>query len=162
MGLLSVIDTIVDIDGTVADCSHRLWFIEKKPKKFDDFHDNMKHDYPIWTIIKLVMAIRSSGGKIIYCTGRPNSHRQMTIDWLNWCDIGFNEYSPNTGVPFAHGLYMRATNDYRPDIVVKRELYDTILCDGFKPELVLEDRTRCVEMWRSLGLKTLQVAEANY
>lgn len=155
-----MIDTIVDIDGTVADCSHRLWHIEKKSKRFDNFHDIMENDEPIWTIIRLVMAIRLSGGRIIYCTGRPNSHRQMTIDWLNRYNIGFNHLS--AGVPFAHGLYMRASNDYRPDIVVKRELYDMIIRDGFEPELVLEDRTRCVEMWRSLGLKTLQVEKADY
>ena len=57
---------------------------------------------------------------------------------------------------------MRAKNDFRADAEAKSDMYDKMLKDGFKPELVFDDRKSVVDMWRSRGLRCLQVAEGNF
>ena len=57
---------------------------------------------------------------------------------------------------------MRAEGDYRADDVVKGELLDRILADGYHPELVFDDRTRVVNMWRARGIMCAQVAEGDF
>jgi hypothetical protein len=74
--------------------------------------------------------------------------REETIDWLE----AFS-------VPYDH-LRMRAAGDFTPDEEPKRQwigAYDLamILC-------VFDDRTKAVDMWRSLGLTCFQVAPADF
>ena len=59
-------------------------------------------------------------------------------------------------------LYLRADNDFRPDDITKRELYEQIVRDGFKPELVFDDRDQVVKMWRELGLQCYQVRAGDF
>lgn len=153
-------EIIVDIDGTVADCTHRLWLIEKKPKDYNKFHDNCKYDEPIWPIVDMLRTLHRGGANLIYCTGRPISHLEETINWLDGHGLK-NDYI-SSSMSMISGLYMRKAGDHRPDIIVKKELYYQMRKEGWNPSLVLEDRTRCVEMWRSLGLKCLQVEKADY
>ena len=72
---------IIDIDGTIADLSHRLHYIQSTPKEWDAFFDAMGDDAPIPGTRFLVWAL-SSYYTIIYLTGRPNSHRMQTVKWL--------------------------------------------------------------------------------
>ena len=47
-----------------------------------------------------------------------------------------------------------------PAIIVlfrKKEIFEKILTDGFRPQLALDDRDRVVSMWRSIGLPCFQV-----
>ena len=59
-------------------------------------------------------------------------------------------------------LYLRGVGDFREDPVIKSDLYDQILEDGFKPTIVFDDRESVVKMWRGRGLRCLQVAEGNF
>lgn len=53
---------------------------------------------------------------------------------------------------------MRAAGDYRQDAIVKAEILEQILADGYEPFLVVDDRPQVVDMWRSYGIVTLQCA----
>lgn len=44
---------IFDIDGTIADCSHRLHFITGEHKNWDAFYDACLDDAPINDVIKM-------------------------------------------------------------------------------------------------------------
>ena len=46
---------------------------------------------------------------------------------------------------------MRKTGDYRKDTVVKGEMYDQMLADGYEPSMVFDDRPSVIRMWRELG-----------
>ena len=141
---------IFDIDGTLADLSHRLPFIQKKPADWDGFYKAAGDDQPIWPVISLVRALKEAGGhKIIMSSGRSDAIRFLTVEWLR-------KYR----VPFE-AIYMRRHEDHREDSVVKSELLDHILADN--PTLtvggVFEDRQQVVDMYRSRGIKVFQVAE---
>lgn len=88
---------------------------------------------------------------IVFCSGRPDSHRQQTIEWINK-HIFFGE----------HRIFMRKAGDHRPDEKVKEELLGQMREDGLEPFMVFDDRKRVVEMWRRNGLRCLQVAPGDF
>ena len=153
-------DVIFDIDGTLADCSHRLHWIQNKPKNWKAFFAGIPHDQPIRETLaiayNLYHAKDSAGGywnQIIFCTGRPEEHRTATVNWLS-CHLG--DWAKSCP------LYMRPTGDHRPDYEVKAMLMETMLADGFDPKVAFEDRDQVVDMWRRNGLICYQVAKGAY
>lgn len=143
---------IFDIDGTLADCSHRLHFINGEKKYWDSFYVALKDDKSICDIVGLALIIAvHTGHAIILITGRPERTRQATIKWLD-------EY---TGL-WPCKLYMRPDGDHRPDYELKRDIYEREIKDKYDVAGVFEDRQQVVDMWRALGLTCYQVAKGDY
>lgn len=142
---------ICDIDGTVADLRHRLHHIQGKHKDYDKFYDLCAFDALIATTGQVIQSLARDGYLIVFMSGRPDSHRSQTLQWLR-CHLGW------TGP-----LYMRKAGDYRPDHVVKRELYMQMLADlNASTENILcafDDRPSIVALWRNLGITTYQVSD---
>lgn len=141
---------IVDVDNTIADTGHRIHYITNGHKDWDKWHSTAHNDEPINEIVGILDMANHAGIKIVLCTGRDEKCRQDTIDWLNKHEIPYD------------ALYMRKLNDRRDDDIIKFELLEKIYEDGYEPILVLEDRSRVVRMWRSAGLRCLQVAEGDF
>ena len=59
-------------------------------------------------------------------------------------------------------LFMRAEDDFRHDTIVKEEIYRTHIEPFWNVFCVFDDRSTVVEMWRSLGLVCLQVANGDF
>ena len=59
-------------------------------------------------------------------------------------------------------LELRSDTDYRPDYIVKADMLEKFKADGWKPELVFDDRSSVVDMWRSKGLRAVQVAPGDF
>ena len=136
-------DVIVDVDGTVADLSHRRHFLETTPKDYKSFFDSCINDSPRTEIIEKVKKL-SEKFNIFIVSGRPDSHREETTTWLI-----------NNGVPFV-SILMRRASDHRPDTDVKFE----ILRRYFNPnnvEKVFDDRPSVIRMWRENGLSVEDV-----
>ena len=146
---------IFDIDGTLADITHRLHYIKGKhvpggPKPdWDAFHDAMKHDAPICSVIKTAQMV-GQHSDVILTTGRREEWRQETQEWME-----------RHNVPVAE-LHMRQPGDFRPDYIVKREAYEKYVKGYADVVAVFAGRSRVVDMWRSIGLPCFQVAEGNY
>ncbi|NDD85793.1 polynucleotide kinase, partial [bacterium] len=87
---------------------------------------------------------------VIIVSGRDDSCRDVTRKWLEDNYIPYDE------------LHMRKTDDDRDDRIVKKEIFDAWIKDRYNVKFVLDDRNRVVEMWRSLGLKVLQVGEGDF
>ena len=99
-------------------------------------------------VCESVMGILYSLGRhinIILVSGREDKFRPQTLSFLSNNDIQFDE------------LYMRKEGDLRKDTIIKEEIYYKYIKDRYSVLFVMDDRTRIVEMWRMLGLKTLQV-----
>tara|TARA_R100000808_G_C2155495_1_gene168230 strand:- start:6269 stop:6790 length:522 start_codon:yes stop_codon:yes gene_type:complete len=168
-------DIIFDIDGTLLDITHRLHFIKKKPKDWASFRDpkQKRWDEPIMPIINIATALnRVDGNRLIFASGRSEEERLDTVRSLSrwfllegWDKIfnpaDFGEmYEDDPGKVPWHPLYMRAEKDRREDTVVKKELYERMLEDGYKPELTFDDRPSVLRMWRTIpGLKVVDVGE---
>lgn len=131
---------IVDIDGTLALMNGR--------GPFD--WSRVGEDLPNEPVVRLVHAIDLLGDAIIFMSGRMEQSRCQTEMWLN-AQIGF-----------SGPLYMRKDDDFRPDTVVKRELYDNHVKDRYDVIGVIDDRASVCRQWREMGLTCLQVAEGNF
>lgn len=138
---------ICDLDGTLFDASHREHLIRCPEPNWAEFFARCGDDPPKWDVARLVKRL-SVSHHVVYISGRPESVRRETENALARVDL-----PPGP-------LYLRADDDFRPDHVIKREVYETHLRD--RVWLVLEDRSSVVKMWRSLGLTCLQVAEGDF
>lgn len=139
---------IFDIDGTLADCAHRLHHVRTGKKDWKAFSENMDKDKPIPPIVEICKAFYKQDYYILLCTGRNEEHRDKTLAWLE-------KYA----IPF-HELRMRKDSDYRSDVIVKEEM---IHPDEFERILfVVEDRSRVVEFWRKKGILCLQCAPGDF
>jgi hypothetical protein len=143
-------DVIVDLDGTLADCGHRLHHIRAGgAKNWDAFFAACHLDQPHEVVVALVRALKSEH-RLIFCSGRPEKSRAATEAWLE------------RHLGLRGPLYMRGDRDRRGDDIVKRELLARIRADGFAPELAIDDRQRVVDMWRAEGLVCAQVAAGDF
>lgn len=140
---------IFDIDGTIADPSHRLHYILNDPKDWDAFFEACDQDAPIYHMISLCEKL-STYNDIVYVSGRSNTTMKKTWEWL-----------ARHGLPLDP-VYMREAGDHRPDNLVKLDLLDELRADGFDPIMAFDDRNQVVDMWRENGIPCLQVAPGDF
>ena len=141
---------IVDMDGTLTIVGDRLECLNNG--RWDEFYARCLEDLPNEPVVQVVKYLHAAGYQIVFCTGRPDSVSNKTMDQIRVF----------TGIPTReYDLLMRKPGDYRKDTVVKKELVmnHCLLSDIF---LVLEDRDAVVQMWRSLGLVCFQVRDGSY
>ena len=141
---------IVDMDGTLADCSHRVHWIAEKPKNWDMFHHECDKDPVHKHIGVLVNCLSDQDFKIVVVSGRVEATRAKTEAWLRKNFIDF------------HALFMRPDGDYRADDVLKEEILDRDILPVWNPMMALDDRDRVVAMWRRRGVPCLQVAAGDF
>lgn len=137
---------VFDIDGTIADNSHRTKWVEQKPKDWKRYNQTMAQDEPINDILELMEALsRTDDVRIVLCTGREEVYRSITEDWLLRENVPYN------------ALYMRPAKDYRSDSIVKVELLNQIRQDYGEPFMWFDDRDSVVSAIRAQGVRVLQV-----
>lgn len=134
---------IVDVDGTLAHID------ESNPRDVYDA-SRASEDLLDDTVSVIAGMFYNHGYKVIILTGRNAEHREVTEQWLADNGIEYDE------------LYTRLPGDNRKDSIIKEELYRTHVEPRFNVKFVLDDRNQVVDMWRSIGLKCLQVAEGNF
>lgn len=140
---------VVDIDGTIANCEHRIHFINNSNPDWDKFFLECDKDKPIIQNIELVRSLLISY-RVIFCTGRSEVCREKTVQWLE--ENGFNKDT-------YEQLLMRKFSDFRHDVYIKPELLEPF---RDKVSIILEDRDSMVKKWRELGYTCYQVAEGNF
>lgn len=132
---------IVDLDGTVALHQGRL------PYDWDKIPTD-KCDPRMKSIIEQFV---SQSVNIIFLTGRPESARKLTDDWLH-------THFPS----LTYTLFMRDNNDFRSGEVYKKMMWEAFISLNYNTLCVFEDSNKCVDMWRELGILTCQVANGDY
>lgn len=136
---------LVDIDGTVASRTDRSPFDWRK----------VHLDSPRQPVINVVRALRAAGYAIVFLSGRDSVARADTVAWLGQ-HTGWQE-----GIDYR--LYMRAANDHRKDVLIKRELFEAHIRGRYYVDVVLDDRDQVVSLWRNeFGLTCLQVDYGNF
>jgi hypothetical protein len=88
--------------------------------------------------------------KIIITTGRDGVCEEATRKWLGDHGVYFDDF------------YIRKAGDFRKDNIIKSEIYMDHIRPKYDVKFVIDDRDQVVEMWRSLGLRVLQVAPGNF
>lgn len=137
---------IFDIDGTLADLTHRLHHVKGHHKNYDKFFTEVKFDQPITDVCNLAKLL-ADHKSILLVSGRPEKTRIDTEEWMKKHEIEYD------------GLFMRPDGDFRPDYIIKEQILDGLLADGFIIDFVVDDRPSVVNMWRDRGLTCLQCRE---
>ena len=162
-------DVICDIDGTLMNVEDRraLAIKNKRPEdknmNWDIFLDPKvmeAEDRPNWDVVFLIKKLMDTGSTIIFTSARNERHRDVSIKQIVYgCNISMavTRYS-NKG----NRLYLRKDGDFRGDEITKKEIFEKILTDGFKPQLAFDDRDQVVSMWRGIGLPCFQVREGKF
>ncbi|WP_323781744.1 HAD family acid phosphatase [Thalassovita sp.] len=144
---------IFDIDGTLAefDAPRLGHLVHGEIKHWDAFHDAMASAPVIEPVLRLLTRLKAQGEAIVLCSGRPEGWRDQTAAWL-------------AAVGIQHdALYLRRRDeDHASDPEVKRSALDRIHADGYRPWLVVDDRSAVVDFWRGTGLTCLQCAPGDF
>lgn len=130
---------IVDIDGTLAKMGDRSPYDWSKVGV-----DRVHRD--IADLVDDIGAMRS----IILVSGRDESCREQTVAWLDRHDIKYDM------------LLMRPAGNNEKDTIIKERIYREHILGKYHVDYVLDDRDQVVKLWRSLGLRCLQVADGNF
>lgn len=149
---------IIDLDGTVADCAWRRPFAinarqaphgtERRSALWEDFHSRCVSDPTHEIECLLVRLWAAAGHSVIYLTGRTDTYRRETVEWLE-----------RNGLPEGH-LFMRPARSTAANTDYKARMYNhittNILQGTDRIAFVMEDDDRVVALWRSMGLTCLQ------
>lgn len=142
---------IFDIDGTLANNTHRVHHILNKD--WDAYHQACDRDTPIAPVIAVLNTLYKHGHKILFWTGRDEIVRAQTEKWIEtWTAV--------KPADIHYNLWMRGTGDHRPDYEIKEAALRSI--DRTDLAGVFEDREQVVAMWRRNGVMCFQVAEGRY
>ncbi|WZB38362.1 polynucleotide kinase [Mycobacterium phage Bazzle] len=140
---------IVDIDGTVAHMAGR------SPYDYTQVHTDTVDENVRW-LVNHMYELGDPGCRVLFVSGRDDSCREATEQWLWDSGISYDE------------LHMRPTGakDERgnklPDYLVKYDLFNQNIRGKYNVRFVLDDRDQVVNLWRSLGLKCLQVQPGDF
>lgn len=133
---------IFDIDGVLADCSHRLKYIQGEKKDYDKFYSEeellkdqvVDQNHVIFTILEEI------GESIIFVTGRNEICREATRKWLE-----------EKAWSRPYRLLMRPENDWRPAHEVKEGLIKEYI--GFENiNFAFDDDDKINEMYAKHGV----------
>src|SRR5687768_3810014 len=103
---------VVDLDGTLCDCSHRVHLAQAK--QWDEFHKGIAEDKVREDVAFFLDEIAGdSGVSILLCTGRNEQYRKQTWEWLK-----------NSNACWFDDLIMRPNNNHESDDVLKVRMVD--------------------------------------
>lgn len=139
---------IFDIDGTLANCDHRLHHIKNKPKNWPAFYNGCMDDVLISPVAEM-LDLYSKFYKIYLVTGRPENNRHLTESWLDAHKIKYDN------------LIMRGDRDFRKSPEFKSSVCDMIEAEGQTIFFVVEDRPDCVQMFINRGIFVFDVSNGS-
>lgn len=142
---------ILDTDGTVA--------IHTEDQRGHYEYSKISGDQPNQPVIDLAVYLHRYMAPLVV-TGRADID-DCRVDTVAW----YRQYFPES---FCNDmrLFMRPAKlsngkpDYRPDFIVKKEIYDKSIRDRFNVRYAIDDRLQVCRMWHhDLGLTVLRVGD---
>lgn len=136
---------VLDIDGTLADATHREHFAEEGD--WDSFFDPelVSKDTPIKNALDVFDNVIEMVDEIYFLTGRPEKLRKTTEDWLE----------EHFGIkPSKDMLIMKKDGDERKSVVTKKEVIEDLFNE--EDQLVfIDDEEGNIKMMKNYGLALL-------
>lgn len=130
---------VLDIDGVLADVSHRLGHVQRRPKDWDAFFAAMADD-PVLEQGRDLARQLARDHAIVYLTGRPHRYAAVTRAWLDRHDL-----------PAGH-LMERRDGDRRPARVAKPAMLAE-LAGHVHIHVVVDDDEDVCEAYRQAGYR---------
>lgn len=127
---------LVDIDGTVALMGNKRGPFDYHLANGDDLNE---------PVSSVVHALIRDGYEIIFLSGRSDSCRDVTQEWLIENHFG------------GHKLLMRREGDQRKDSIVKHEIFWADVAPHYNVVGAIDDRAQVTRMYRDIGVTVFQV-----
>jgi hypothetical protein len=127
----------MDIDGVLADATHRQHHLAGRHKDWDAFFAEVGED-PVLPLGRQRLLDLSSTHEVVLLSGRPERCRADTMEWLTRHGIGVRR------------LVLRADDDHRRAATLKAELIAEIGGPDVVA-LVVDDDESVVERLRRIG-----------
>lgn len=161
---------IFDIDGTLADNSHRLHHIKGDKKDWKSYHSPeliMSDAYICETWIILSALINSR--KVAFVTGRGEEQREVTTEWLSvglslYMSLPCFDYATRIKKYSSQALFMRSKEDTKskiPSYESKRKNLN-LLRQNYNVVGAFDDRRQDVKMYREEGITVYDVNNGDY
>ena len=144
---------IIDIDGTIADCSHRLKHIEGEEKDWDTFYRLAHYDTPMKDHIAFIKRyLKKNKLMPVFSTGRNEKIEKDTEEFILKYKIETSSFwSRFAGCgPWEfldYRITSRKKDDTRPASEVKRDMLHEHL-RNYSVEAVFEDNFDCLKMYK--------------
>jgi phosphoglycolate phosphatase-like HAD superfamily hydrolase len=132
---------ILDIDGVLADASHRQHLVDGRPKDWDAFFAAVGADPPIPAGLRLARDLAASDD-VVLLSGRPERTRADTEAWLR-----------DNAVPYAR-LILRPDADRRPADRFKATAIAGVAGPA-EVTVVVDDDDAVVAILESLGYRAV-------
>lgn len=147
---LNVNTVVIDIDNTLSDSSHRQHILDNNggKKNWKGFFDAMGEDPVNEWCKRIANTFRHSSNSCIItlCSGRPDSYRKITEEWLSKHKINYDN------------LFMRDRSDSTPDTRVKELIMDFEIKTRYNILFWVDDRKCVIDKIRSRGIIVLDCA----
>lgn len=149
---------ICDLDGTLALLNGR------NPYDASLCED----DIPNIPVVETLRLYYNAGYKILFCSGREDKYKRQTINFIEtYVTVDNKQFvedvmETSKSKPIEYELFMRKTDDFRKDSIIKEEIYRKNILGKYNVLLILDDRTSVVNFWRSKGLTCFQVAPGDF
>ncbi len=128
----------IDIDGVLADPTHRLHHLNQRPKNWSAFFADAHLDTALAAGLAAVNELVEAGIRIFYVSGRPRYMASQTESWLARHDLPDGP------------MYLRPARDYRPAPELKLAVYQELAQD-YDIYRILDDDVRVFERLRDEG-----------
>lgn len=139
---------IIDIDNTLSNSNIRFALATRPNGKIDweaaHIPNNILMDDPFYPMIDLVKQYKQNGFEVILLTGRPESVRDVTIEWLKKYNIEYDQ------------LIMRSWEDnFLKAPIYKKKMYETYIKEDVF--CAYDDDQRIIDMWVDLKIPCFKV-----
>lgn len=135
---------VCDLDGTLADCTHRLHHVKSTPKNWKAFFEGIPHD----TVYEWCKeSITRASVPIIICTARPSEYGPASAEWLSRMCVPYQE------------MFMRQNGDHRADNIVKEILLEFEIKTRYNILMWLDDSPAVVKMLRDHNITVLDCGQ---
>jgi hypothetical protein len=135
---------VFDVDGVLADVSHRLHHLDRRPKDWDGFFAAAHRD-PVLEPGRARVRAAAEQHAVLYLSGRPERLRGVTETWLRTHDFP------------AGAVLLRGNRDRRPARVLKPQLLRQV-SRAAEVVLVVDDDPEVCQALRTSGF-TVEVAD---
>lgn len=132
---------IFDLDGTLCDTSAIVHLVEGDDKDYTAFHAASATCPPHPEVVAAAQEQARLGRSVVVVTSREFVWRDLSLDWLVRHDVPYD------------ALHMRIVGDYRKDVVVKGEILQQVVDDGFHVVEAWDDKPEVVDLWRDHGIE---------
>ena len=157
---------LIDLDGVLADWSHRLPLIQQEPEDREAFYAAMANDpvIPAGCVLFNMLVTQAqiighaisagnvTGAEVPFVdiiTCRPERTRDTTMVWFE-----------ANGLLAPRRMHMREDLDTRPHSVIKMEMYEKYYKGKEEVLVLFEDNADTIKAFRDIGITVYQVCES--